>query len=289
MRACTQCGLSIGETATFCQVCGATCEPAAGVEAVATVEDAGGQTVAPAEPVVLPESMPPDTEPLADAAPDTGSVGEAATAEPESEAPPVEETELYGVSADAPDPPADVAADPAADPATEPAAGQPAEPAVEPAAEVDPEPAAEQGPATEAVDGPTAAPAAEPPAEQPVEAALDRRLLDVSALLQDAAECEGSDPARAASLLQQAIVECLDVTEDPLGHAAVRRDILESFDRLSALLERRGLADEALAVVDDAASLGLLTDGDAGRRHSAALRERRERLRRILFVDSAQL
>ena len=29
MRACVQCGLSIGDTATFCQVCGTPVEPAA--------------------------------------------------------------------------------------------------------------------------------------------------------------------------------------------------------------------------------------------------------------------
>jgi hypothetical protein len=135
--------------------------------------------------------------------------------------------------------------------------------------------------------GSASAPAAE--REEPPEHVRERRLLEISALLQDATACEDADPGHAASSLQQAVVGCLDGFDDPLDDLAVRRDLLESFDRLSALLERRGLPDEALGVVDDAASLGLLQDGDVGRSHCESLRERREGLRRVLYVDSAQL
>lgn len=279
MRACVQCGLSIGATATFCQVCGATYEPAE-AEAVATIQTGDGQSPDAVEPVVRQTPMAvldsesvadvgADHEPVPVSTSDQEPVAAAPVAAPALEAP-ADDIESSGAP-EAGEP----GDEPAAECATETAqctaetAKCAAEPAVEPAAEVMPEPAAGQ--------------------EQSAEAELDRRLLGISALLQDAAGCEGSDPARAANLLQQAIIDCLEVTEDPLGHEEVRRDLLESFDRLSALLERQGVPDEALVVVDDAASLRLLEGGVVGRRHSEALRERREGLRRILFADSAQL
>ncbi len=281
MRACVQCGLSIGATATFCQVCGATYEPAE-AEAVATIQAGDGQSLDAVEPVVRQASMAvldsesvadvgADHEPVPVSTSDQEPVAAAPVAAPALEAPP-DDIESFGAPAEAGEPAVEPAAECAAEIAAECAtetAECAAEPAVEPAAEVMPEPAAGQ--------------------EQSAEAELDRRLLGISALLQDAAGCEGSDPARAANLLQHAIIDCLEVTEDPLGHEEVRRDLLESFDRLSALLERQGVPDEALVVVDDAASLRLLEGGVVGRRHSEALRERREGLRRILFADSAQL
>lgn len=182
MRACVQCGLSISETATFCQVCGALVE-------------------AQAEPAITAEPEP------------------AATAEP--------------------------------------------------VAEPDPQPVAEP--------------------EEANEDAAQRRTAEISALLEGAAACEDSDPAAAAVLLREAILACLDATEDPQGSERVSRDLLCGFDRLSALLQREGLTEDALEVVDDAASLGLLSgDDQAGAGHRDAVKDRREELRRAHVVDAAQ-
>lgn len=52
MRACVQCGLSIGDTATFCQVCGTPVEPAAMVPAA---EPAAAPAAEPAGVEVAPE------------------------------------------------------------------------------------------------------------------------------------------------------------------------------------------------------------------------------------------
>ncbi len=49
MRACVQCGLSIGDTATFCQVCGTPVEPAATAAAVEPTATAPGAEPAGAE------------------------------------------------------------------------------------------------------------------------------------------------------------------------------------------------------------------------------------------------
>lgn len=144
--------------------------------------------------------------------------------------------------------------------------------------------------AAEAAAGHAADPQPGPEPQEPAEDLLERRMAEVSALLEDAAACEDGDPAAAAVLLREAIVACLDAAEDPLGSERVSRDLLCGFDRLSALLQREGLAEEALEVVDDAALLGLLSgDDQAAAWHRDALKDRREDLRRTLFVDSAQL
>ncbi len=49
MRACVQCGLSIGDTATFCQVCGTPVQPAAAPEAVAEAAVSPGAVTAVAD------------------------------------------------------------------------------------------------------------------------------------------------------------------------------------------------------------------------------------------------
>ena len=220
VRACEQCGLSVGETATFCAVCGARFD-------------------AP-EIQALAESSAPSIEPL---------VAEAAAEPEEPEEPESEEPE--------PEP---------EEPEPEPEEPEPGEPDAD-----EPE-------------------AGEPEAEGPEEDPIERRMSEVTALLEDAAGTEESDAGRAAALYGEVIVACLDATEDPLASEDVRPVLLSSFDRLSSLLERCGLSEEALAVVDDAASLGLLNGGDEARTHHRdALEDRRENLRRILFVDSAQL
>lgn len=240
MRACVQCGLSVGESATFCPVCGALFERAEEI------------------PAMTESSAPFEAAPV---------VGEPeaplVTAEPEDA---VEESE-------------------AAEPAEEPeAAGDPGSPSdtdAEPATEV-----ADKADEVGDVAGLEEPAEAEKAAEDPVE----RRVAEVSVLLDDAAGCEDADVARAAALYQEAIVGCLEAADDPLASAGVRNELLRGFDGLSSLLERQGLADESLAVVEDAAALGLLNGREVDRTESRdALRERREALRRALFADSAQL
>jgi hypothetical protein len=115
-------------------------------------------------------------------------------------------------------------------------------------------------------------------------------MIEVSGLLRDASACEATDAAGAADLYRAAIFACLEATEDPLGADDVRRDLLCGFDRLSGVLEREGIAAEALDVVESAASLGLLDGGcEADGEHLDALKERRESLRHLLHGDSAQL
>jgi hypothetical protein len=115
----------------------------------------------------------------------------------------------------------------------------------------------------------------------------DRKMAEVAALLELGSRCEESDPARAAVAYSDAVVGCLEADDDPLGSDAVRRGLLRGFDRLSFVLERQDLPDEALAVIDDAASLGLLdgADEDASELRGS-LRARRESLRRTLSGDS---
>ena len=130
----------------------------------------------------------------------------------------------------------------------------------------------------------------EPETPEPEEDPVARRLAEAGALLEEAAGSRETDPGRAGTLYGEAVLACLDATEDPLGLEDAHALLLCGFDGLSSLLERGGLPEEALAVVEDAASLGLLNGGDvAPSEPREALRERREDLRRILFADSAQL
>jgi hypothetical protein len=169
MRLCTQCGLSIGETSTFCPVCGAIADP---------VEAAPATTPTPA-------------------------------------------------------------------------------------------------PVTPSATTPTPAPA--PAAEAPRDALTDADLES------EARGCEKTDPARAAALYRQAIVEYLDSDDDPLGGPSARRDVQRLFDRLSLVLKREGLIDEALEEIDSAAYLGLVDDEQCGTKAQRdALVKRRDALRRAV-------
>jgi hypothetical protein len=167
-----------------------------------------------------------------------------------------------------------------------------AEHTAEAAAEEEPEPeaetAAEPTPGDELEEMATPEETAAP--EESPEDVRERRMAEIAALLEFAGRCEEVNAARAAGVYGEVIVGCLEITDDPLGAEPVRRDLLRGFDRLSFVLERQGLPEEALAVVDDAASLGLL-DGANGTAspQCGALRDRREGLRRILFGDWAQL
>ena len=98
----------------------------------------------------------------------------------------------------------------------------------------------------------------------------------------EARRCEKTDAPRAAALYRQAIVEYLDSSEDPLASASARRDVQRLFDRLSLVLKRSDLNEEALEEIDSAAYLGLVDDEDCGTKtHREALSKRRDTLRRV--------
>jgi hypothetical protein len=290
VQACVQCGLSIGEAATFCPVCGTRVGD--GVAVATAVEP--GAPFAPALESEVGEGFEPlatgpgVSEPGAETLPGQPSAGlvtqlESTTAhasDTESEAAHLDAAPVVGHGAIQD-------AEPDAD-HTELVADLAAEHEADADRRVDPEAAAQPEAAVE----PEAAAQPEALAE-PEESAADlreRRMAEIAALLESGGRCEEADVGRAAVVYGEVIVGCLEVTDDPLGTEPVRRDLLRGFDRLSFVLERQGLPEEALAVVDDAASLGLLdVGGDVAAAQRDALRDRREGLRRILYGDSAQL
>jgi hypothetical protein len=294
VRACVQCGLSISETATFCQVCGARFDGGAVMTAVTETSVRFTDEPATAQSAELAADLTGRAAPgldLADPADLASEQTEPAelTAEPAEPAAGPEPAVLAVETTDLAGPP-----EPAAT-----SAAEPAEPleldadlvTVGPATEAEPSTDAEAEPAPEA-DATPAAEAdadAEPVAPEPEVDPAELRKAELAALLDEAAGCEGADVARAATLYGDAVVGCLEATEDPLASDDVRPMLLRSFNGLSSALERGGLPEEALAVVDDAAALGLLNGGDAAPADRQALRDRRESLRKILFADSAQL
>lgn len=244
MRACVQCGLSIGETATFCPVCGARYD-AAGVATLVASQDVQGPQggVAPgADPVdrwAEAQEYEPGAELVADLADEKVGAGDLD----------LDACSSSVVVAEAPAPEAEPERD-----------------------------------ATPELDA--AAPEVE---SAPVPTARERKLAEVAVLLGDAARCEEEDMPRAAAMYQEAIVGCLEACGEAEGLGGADAELLRGFDGLSSLLERSGLAEEALAVVTDAEALGLLAAGPDAAGHRSALRRRREDLRRLLFADSAQL
>jgi hypothetical protein len=269
VRACVQCGLSVGESATFCAVCGAQFDADGAVAALEADQVVEGSTAeAEAEAAASggtdrwadAEPYEPSAELVADLGDEPhASDGSALDADTTSEA---------GRAADA------------ARSKLEPG------PVEVPALEADPEPQ----PEAQTVLAETAIEPVEAEPSPPETSVRERKLAAAGVLLDAAAGFEGADTARAAALYQEAIVGCLDAADDPAGFEGVDHELLRGFDGLSSLLARGGLVEDALGVVEDAASLGLLNgggDADAGRRD--ALLERRQDLRRLLFADSAQL
>lgn len=115
------------------------------------------------------------------------------------------------------------------------------------------------------------------------EDALSRRLREASLLMHEASQHEKTDPARATALYRESIVRFLEAVADPLDREDVRRPLLLIFDRLSLVLKREGLPEEALEEMDCATSLGLLDCRDPGiKGHREALKRRREGLQRAL-------
>lgn len=172
MRACKQCGLSIGDTATFCPVCGAVADPG----------------------VTSPTTTPPPASEASDQA-----------AEASPEAMPIRNAEA------------------------------------------------------------------------------SRGVLVASDLESQARSCEKTDPPRAAALYRLAIVEYLESSDDAMDDLSVRRHMQRIFDRLSLVLKRSGLIDEALEEIESAAYLGLVDGEDRGTKaRREALARRRDALRRAV-------
>jgi hypothetical protein len=301
VRVCVQCGLSIGETATFCQVCGtragdgdmAAVAVAAGAPLQAMVTEPGAVS-SPGFAAELDAVPVTGHSSLLDAVPDAEGAqlvadlatehesGNAVAPEPEAVAAP-EADETSGA----------VAAPEAEETSGAVAAGvaEAVEGSVEP--EVAEEPQVAEAPVVAVPEPAVVGAPVESADDAPVQSAADareRRMAEIAALLEFGSRCEEANPARAAVVYGEVVVGCLEVNDDPLSSEPVRRDLVKGFDRLSFVLERQGLPDEALAVVDDAAALGLLDGADgvcAAQRGS--LRDRREGLRRQLYGDWAQL
>jgi len=119
---------------------------------------------------------------------------------------------------------------------------------------------------------------------RPRSAATSRDVPDASDHESEARRCEKTDAPRAAALYRQAIVEYLESSTDPLDSQSVRRDLQRIFDRLSLVLKRNGLIEEALEEIDSAASLGLVDSEDCGTKaRRDALVKRRDTLRRAVM------
>ncbi len=111
--------------------------------------------------------------------------------------------------------------------------------------------------------------------------------LTASDLESAAHECEKADPSRAAALYRQAVVAYLESSGDPFESPSVRRDVQRVFDRLSLVLKREGLLNEALEEIDSAAYLGLVDDGCGTKAQREALVKRRDALRRAVAKAAA--
>ena len=109
------------------------------------------------------------------------------------------------------------------------------------------------------------------------------RLAGIAKSLREASGCEKRDAPRAAEAYRLAIIGYLEAVDDPLGSVEVRKGLLKSFDRLSLVLKKEGLTDEALEQAETAAALGLLECRDPGvKGHREALERRLESLRRAV-------
>jgi len=122
------------------------------------------------------------------------------------------------------------------------------------------------------------------PEEVPSRSAEPSRGVRVASGHESAARrCERTDAPRAAALYRQAIVQYLESSEDPLDDPVACRDLQRLFDRLSLVLKRSGLIEEALEEIDSATYLGLVDgDGRGTKARREALIKRRGALRRAM-------
>ena len=109
---------------------------------------------------------------------------------------------------------------------------------------------------------------------------IDRQTAEAAELLGLAHACEKDEPPEAVALYERAIGLLLSCSGAPLDEQAVRRELPRAFNRLSLVLKNAGRDGEALEAVERAAGLGLLERADCGRKADRdALRKRADRLR----------
>jgi len=109
---------------------------------------------------------------------------------------------------------------------------------------------------------------------------IERQAGEAAELLAQARASEKDEPSEAVALYERAIELLLSCTEAPLDEQAVRRELPLAFNRLSLVLKNAGREAEALEAIDRAAALGLLERADCGRKADRdALRKRAARLR----------
>ncbi len=109
---------------------------------------------------------------------------------------------------------------------------------------------------------------------------VELHLSEAADLLREAATLERPAPERAAALYRNAVDALLACGESPLDERRVRRDLPMAFNRLTIVLKGLGRDTEALDEIDRAASWGILERADCGRKSDRdALRNRARRLR----------
>jgi hypothetical protein len=119
-------------------------------------------------------------------------------------------------------------------------------------------------------------------------AETETRVADALTLAAEARAREKGDPADAAALYRRAIEGLLGSCESPLEERRVLRELPGAFNRLTIVLRAMGLDAEALDEIESAASLGLLDRDDCGRKADReALRNRGARLRERLAAPVA--
>jgi hypothetical protein len=124
-------------------------------------------------------------------------------------------------------------------------------------------------------------PEPEPEREQPVTQPEPPAALTAAELEAEARASEKSDPERAVALYRQAVVAHLEASDAPLASRSACRDAQRLFDRLSIVLKRAGLLDEALEEIETAAYLGLVDDPTCGTKaQRESLAKRRDALRK---------
>jgi zinc-ribbon domain len=112
---------------------------------------------------------------------------------------------------------------------------------------------------------------------------IDCQVSEATELLTQARTCEKDEPQEAVALYDRAIELLLACTETPLDEPAARRELPLAFNRLSLVLKKTGRDTEALEAIDRAAALGLLGRVDCGRKADRdALIKRGRRLRELV-------
>jgi hypothetical protein len=283
MKYCHDCGLSIGEKATFCATCGALVPSAPPCTMCGSDADEGGVCPACRAALATFVARGPEEPVLSLAASNSSPDAPLATVA----------TAIYSAVADADTCPACAAADGTEtdDPAA--AAGWAPNPrCTNPAGcrclvfyeherlEADEEHDFVAFAAARGL-GVTAATVAAFHADgRERRAQTEQRLCVAAELLRGAAAFEKTEPERAAALYREAIDALLACGPAPLDERAVRHDLPLAFNRLTLVLKGLGREAEALDEIERAASWGIPERADCGRKSDRdALRNRARRLR----------